>query len=298
MNIDYIKVLANSALHFVFFAVNILLLPNVIFKGMERFKNKTDELPGWVKMILWFFPSLINQGIDIILKRPIMFITGNKIQRHTIKAPNGAETYTLTYQAASWYIPWKQFGVYVCDLITVFVNPLISILLLYLMLPTTFKNVCNGISGWVSFLGAHPNLDLLKNMAEKFKAIAWDGLIIGGLEENFIFLALWLVLVIFIFGFMYIPLSIKILADVNGERVEQRLANVDFRCLPTVAALFVAFNFATAFINYDLYHVISSAMNSFGMVILFVTLVELALWTVILCSDFIIEKVTGVKKKD
>ncbi len=297
MNIDFLKVLGNSALHFVFFGLNFLLLPNVIFKLMERIKNKQNNIPQWLTYVIWFFPSLINQLVDFLIKRPIMFITCNKRMAIPMKAPNGADTYTLTYQPAPWWNVWKQLGLYICDMITMLVNPAIAIILLGLLLPSTFSTVSVDIGRWVALINEKPTLELLKNMLGIFKSITVDGIILGGLEENFLFLALWLVLAIVVFGFLYIPLAIETNEEINGEIVRVRHPNLDMLCLPTVAIVFIVFNFITAFINYDFYLVISAIINSVGMVALFVILVEIAIWGIIGCSDFVIEKIIGIAPK-
>jgi hypothetical protein len=79
----------------------------------------------------------------------------------------------------------------------------------------------------------------------------------------------------------------------EGEK--KRIFYKTWKCLPTLALVLLAFNFIFAFINYQSYVQIASMINSIGMIVLLVILVQIIITLAVTCPRLILN---SARKRD
>lgn len=306
---DVLQVFANVALQFIFFGVNLILLPALVIRLTESFAN--DFNPTLANIKIWLRMPL-NWALVIILT-PIRLIFGNfKAVLDKVK---------LAQELCEWedfktpivfredfydnaditppiYNVWRQIGYYIEIVISVCVPSALTIMMVYFLLPETYSIVASEIGSWTAFQSGTPNLNFFINMALTFKNIMWDGFIIGALNENILLLILVILLAIFVFGVDNMNVLYGDVYYFNEgvyEGEKKRIFYKTWKCLPTLALVLLAFNFIFALINYQSYVQIASMINSIGMIVLLVILVQIIITLAVTCPRLILN---SARKRD
>ena len=326
---DLLQILSNTALHFVFFGVNLILLPALVIRLTESYSssiNRNSKI-GNIRNILRL---PLDLALMIVLL-PVWLIFGNfKENVNSFKSGfnlGAASKTDLDIETAvnlvddffekldltpPIYSFWKQIGFYIDKVICLCAPSAVAILMVYWLLPNTYAAVAANIDSWIAFKSGTPNLAFFTDMALTFKSIIWDGFIWGALNENILYLVLIIVVSIFVLGLVkmnmlyvdapdysgniYADEKSRIL-DENGKVIvdergivhkTKRIFFKTWKCLPTLAIVLLAFNFIFAFINYQAYVGVAGAMNSVGMVVLLVLLVQIILTLIFTCPKMFI----------
>ena len=171
--------------------------------------------------------------------------------------------------------PWRLVGLYISWVAYMIVPLLFPVAVLYFLLPNTFASVVSGLGQWVELQSGTPNLAFFTNMALVFKDIAWDKLVVGGLNENVLVFA-FLIIVSVLYTDHSMPLIGEApVIDENDEPtgdVEKKLAYEVYSWI-IIAIIICLVNVALAMFS-DVYLTISYQVNSVGMILLFVILVK------------------------
>lgn len=323
---DILQVLTNTALQFVFFGVNLILLPALVIRLTESFANGFNPtlatIRMWIKMPLNLVLTIIVTPIQFIFAnlkaninvfklsfevgRSAMYDVGTQISLLE-------ELYDEIDVTPPIYNVWRQIGFYIEKILCLCVPSALSVLMVYLLLPETYASVAASIESWTAFQSGTPNLDFFTNMAVTFKNLIWDGFILGALNENILLFILIIVLAVFVFGIVDMNMlyadvfdfSGNVYADEKGNLVDdegqiimsrggqmgkkKRIFFKTWMCLPSLAIALIAFNFIFAAINYQAYTQVASVMSNIGMIVLLVLIVQIIITLIYTCPKLIIK---------
>ena len=324
---DILQVLGNTLLHFVFFGVNLILLPALVIRLTQSFANPFMPKLSTVRMYL---KQPLNTLITLITF-PIHFIFGNgktnleglkrgvKLGLAIASQDEGEQIALLEdiYENLDGTPPifniWRQIGFYITNMICFCAPPALTVLLISLLLPETYAGITARLGSWIALQSGTPNLAFFARMLATFKDIVWDGFIMGALNENILILLVVIVVSIFIFGavdmnMLYVDVfdfSGDVYRDQEGNLVDEngtiimskngkmgkkkRIFFKTWMCLPTLAIVLVAFNFIFALINYQAYLGVAYALNSAGMVALLVLIVQIILTLAFTCPKLLLK---------
>ena len=177
-----------------------------------------------------------------------------------------------------WWIPWNMVsmtGWCLCRVVDIIIGPFMGICLLSVLLPTTFSSVVSNISQVMPIRGAIDS-DFFLRCYNCFIDTAWNKLMVGGFEENPIFLII------------FVTIFICFLADGYFEVVEDGKLNEELLCLPWTVIFIILINVIFAVLNPVGYASVSNFINFLGMSILFVMLLKEIANITFFCTNSVI----------
>ena len=265
---DVSQILLNIVAQFFLFVLNIFIIP---FGVVWLSAHYGEGFPEFLRKIATFFQNKVVVPALNLVSTGILIITGNEI--YPIETMEDLQE-VAAERRRSWYIPWKQLGIYLALAIFPVVPIALSIPVLMLLLPKTFASLADGIAQWTALQSGEMNLDYLKRMFDVFVDLAWNRFALGALNENFLLLILFVIFITFIF-----PMVGLLSPDPY------------YATWPTMLVLISAFNFIFAIINYNTYLTVATVMNSVGMILLFAMIIHGAITLCITCFKIVLGKI-------
>ena len=178
-------------------------------------------------------------------------------------------------------MPIFMFVASILRIVFMFLPMLLGFGLIHLLLPSTFASVALGLERWMELLNAPISLDLFSNVKDIFVDIAWNKLVIGGINENAIlFIAIALYFIVFAAS------TFCELFDINGKMVS---GNFMFFVYTTLFV--VAFNMVWGVLSPMTYIAISNTINSVGMICAFFLSMHIVIQLIDLAPRFILKKI-------
>ena len=324
--------ISNSIIQIIFFIVNIFIIPwltNLIIDKwggikkiievrnnahyeLDYFKEKNAQIELNFYRKVFMRPILVITSwtsgfLSSVLQIPILLLSFNHPRKFVcfvdkddegrgIKGSLNFGYQTWDHSKENWLNPLKQVGVYLCDVLYILTPLAFPIIILYLLLPSTFSLVVSGLEQWVTFQSGTPNLTFFKSIAITFKDVLWHRLVLGGAQENIIFLTIYLVFLIFVFSDTYISLFTSKPEEGAPCDLEEMFLSDAVYSWPMISFIIVVFNVVFSLFNTYIYSTVSYYINSVGMVILFVILVSKMANILGACWQKIVEILWKIKK--
>ena len=182
---------------------------------------------------------------------------------------------------ALFIMPILMLAASVLRIVFMFLPMLLGFGLIQLLLPLTFTSVTLGLEKWIELLNAPISLDLFSNVKDVFIDIAWNKLVIGGINENpILFIAIALYFIVFA-AHSYCDLF-----DINGKMVSG-----NFICFVYTTLFVVAFNMVLGMLSPMTYIAISNTINSVGMICAFFLSIHVVILLINFAPQFILKKI-------
>ena len=261
----FVQVLINVVAQIFLFFIALALLDVI---KLPAYIMGYKQLPKFMKIIIDVCAapfSLFSATIAYLVTYPFLSKPDPE-DKPRVRWDANASQFMLSYSTYDLKVnPVEQFGHYLVWFLDKPLVAAIEVLLLKLLLPTTFDSCCKGVTAFIDLFSHPMNLDSAKQVAYLVKDLAWDRLVLGGLNEN--------LLLFLLFAF----LSAFVLVQ-NLVQFEQEDDNVShWLTIPTIAALIVIFNVLFAIINFGAYTATSAVINTFGLtLLLIVTFMDVA----------------------
>lgn len=326
MNI--LQIFGNTVLQFVFFGINLILLPALVIRLTENYSsgiNRNGKLIT-VRALLLLPISLI----EAIILAPISLIFGNF--REEREAANALKQVTyakyLDVDAATitdlseyayakidttppLYNIWRQIGFYIKMIVSMYFPSIATLFMMRFLLPETYAGLASNINSWIAFKSSTLNLEFFTNMATTFKNIIWNGLVVSACNENIILFIVIVLVAIFIFGItdmnrLYIdvpewsngtfPDGKGNIVDENGDIIINekgvicKTRRVFFKIWKCLPTLLIILLVSnfTLAIFIPAYNTIADNINSIGMVVLLGAIVQMIITLIFTCPKLVL----------
>jgi hypothetical protein len=273
-----VEMILNIVAQIIFFILNIFMLPWIASRITDKFG---DGLPAWIDKPTLIIKSWTVTLLAELIRFPIFFLTFNKPEDLQIGIVEGELEIDYDFNSSRyyWWNPIMQVGKYLANVVWILMGPTLTILLLWLIMPATFSGVVSGLEPWVALQSGVTDITYFREMWKVFCDIIWQRLIISGLEENVVLLAIFLVVMIFFSD--YFVILYKEDEDYEGPADS-------FFSFPVVALIIVIFNLVFSLVNHTAYLAVSYHINAVGMILLLIMIVRVAASIILLCSKAIL----------
>lgn len=265
---DITQIWLNILAQFILFVLNIFVVPFGVFWLAAHFG---EGFPEFLRNLAGFFFHKFALPVLNFISKILLVITGNKI--YPVETMEDIQS-VAEERRSSWYVPWKQLGIYLAFVVFSVVPIAVSVLLMKFLLPETFASLVGGIGQWTALQAGDMNLAYLKNMFDIFVELAWYKLLLGALNENFLLLFVLVFFITFIF-----PMIALLSPDPY------------YATWPTMLVLIGGFNFVFAIVNYNVYMSVAPVINSVGMILLFAMLIHSIVTLFITCFKLVLGKI-------
>lgn len=273
-----IEMILNIVAQIIFFILNIFMLPWIASRITDKFG---DGLPAWIDKPTLIIKSWTVTLLAELIRFPIFFLTFNKPEDLQIGIVEGELEIDYDFNSSRyyWWNPIMQVGKYLANVVWILMGPTLTILLLWLIMPATFSGVVSGLEPWVALQSGVTDITYFREMWKVFCDIIWQRLIISGLEENVVLLAIFLIVMIFFSD--YFVILYKEDEDYEGPADS-------FFSFPVIAFIIVIFNLVFSLVNHTAYLAVSYHINAVGMILLLIMIVRVAASIILLCSKAIL----------
>ena len=295
------EVMINIVSMFVLFVLNIYVISDIPTIIVEKFGN---PWPKWLKQVEGYTVHVLAHALMI----PFLFVTFNDVKytddwQFSWFKPDPDNPEDQKYFCSSrkklfnrysrwdgsskynWYNPIKQIGEYLSCVIWILTGPVIAILVLLLLLPDTFSSILIGLGSWTALASGALDLPYFVDMWNVFYDIVYNRLLVGGWNENPVFLIIFIILLVYLFSGTRIEwyednYTWTMMADIPRKNVDAIQIPNDFYAFPTMAILIIAFNVVFAILNPIEYTNVISIVNGIGMAVLLILLIKSVAYTV------------------